>query len=87
MVRFVTEQDVTSFLEHAKNISKRTYQWNLLGSGVRPGGALEERLRAAAARGWFQGYVLFAKKQPLAFQVGYIYEGVYLAHEIGYDPD
>jgi hypothetical protein len=87
LVRFVNEQDVTIFLEHAESISKRTYQWNLLGLGVRRGGALEERLRAAALRGWFQGYVLFVKNQPLVFQVGYIYQGVYFAHDIGYDPD
>ena len=33
--RVTSEEDVNSFVDHAVEISKKTYQWNLLGGGLR----------------------------------------------------
>ena len=68
-------------------VSGKTYQYRLLGSGLRTREALEDCYRAAAGLGWFRSYVLYAHDKPVAFQVGDVYLRRFHAQEIGYDPD
>ena len=79
--------EVGAFLDAAMAVSARTYQYKLLGGGLRSRTLLERRYGTTAELGWFRSYVLFANNQPIAFQVGHLYQGCYHAQEIGYDPD
>lgn len=80
-------EDVGSLLEAVESVSRRTYQWHLHGIGIRNSGDTRDLLERSAQRGWLRCYVLRCRGQPVAFMVGYLYNGVYLSESIGYDPD
>lgn len=84
---FASHEDIDPFLEDAEQVSRKTYQWRLLGEGVGRSPWLLKLLRAAAELGSFRSYVLYAGSQPIAFQLGYLHRGTYFAHNIGYDPE
>ncbi|HXV59057.1 MAG TPA: GNAT family N-acetyltransferase [Vicinamibacteria bacterium] len=84
---FRDPSEVGEFLSDATAISRKTYQHRLLGAGLRDPGKLERRYRSTAELGWFRSYVLYAGKEPVAFQVGHVYRGTFHAQEIGYDPE
>lgn len=84
---FRTPGEVPEFLADSMELSRKTYQYQLLGSGLRNSEALERCYRAASELGWFRSYVLYVKEKPIAFQVGYVHHGRFHAQEIGYDPE
>jgi hypothetical protein len=79
--------EVKQFIVDAAGLSKKTYQHNILGAGLRDEALLERRYIDAAEQGWFRSYILYACEKAVAFQVGYVYNGRFYANEIGYDPD
>ena len=83
--RFSGEDDVDEFVRLAAEISSRTYQ-HALGVGVVNDEQTRHRIRTAAARGWFDGSLLFAGDKPCAFQLGLRYKQVYYMASVGYDP-
>jgi len=84
--RFESPGEAKLFLEHATEISKKTYQWHLLGLGMRDQEDRAAHFGNAAEKGWFRSYVLYADDTPIAFQAGYLHHGTYYAHNTGYDP-
>jgi hypothetical protein len=84
--RFESPDEAKLFLEHATEISKKTYQWHLLGLGMRDQADRAAHFGNAADKGWFRSYVLYAEDTPIAFQAGYLHHGTYYAHDTGYDP-
>ncbi len=84
---FRTPAEVPEFLADSMELSRKTYQYQLLGSGLRSSEALERYYLAASQLGWFRSYVLYANEKPIAFQVGCVYRGRFHAQEIGYDPE
>lgn len=84
---FRSPDDVPAFVADATELSRKTYQYRLLGSGLRAREELERCYLATAALGWFRSYVLYTNGKPIAFQVGHVYRGRFHAQEIGYDPD
>lgn len=84
---FRADFEVPEFLDVAMELSRKTYQYRLLGSGLRDRQALERCYLCASRLGWFRSYVLYADEKAIAFQVGYVYRGRFHAQEIGYDPD
>ena len=85
--RFKGAEEVDRFVADAGSVSRKTYQWRLLGMGLRPSDALRSRLTSFARLGWFHGYILYAADKPIAFELGYKYGDTYYAIEAGYDPD
>ena len=79
--------DVPQFVDDAVALSSKTYQFTLLGAGLRNPEELASRYRTAAELGWLRCYVLYVGKRPVAFQVGLLHRGVFHAQEIGYDPE
>lgn len=79
--------EIGAFLDAAMAVSTRTYQYKQLRGGLRSRALLEDRYGTTANLGWFRSYVLFVNEQPVAFQVGHLYQGCYHAQEIGYDPE
>lgn len=84
---FRSPNEISTFLDAAMSVSAHTYQYKLLHGGLRDRTFLEKKLNTTAELGWFRSYILFANKQPIAFQVGHLYKGCYHAQEIGYLPD
>lgn len=83
---FTTPEDIAEFLPLAQQVSDKTYQRNLLGLGIRDNAETRRILTIAAGNGWFQSYLLVCNQQPVAFQLGYVYDGTYYAEHTGYDP-
>lgn len=84
---FRTPAEVPEFLAAATEVSRKTYQYRLLGSGLRDDEDLRRRYLAVSRLGWLRSYVLFAHERPVAFQVGFVYRERFYAQEIGYDPE
>jgi len=84
---FTTPADLDGFLADSLRISQKTYQWNLLGLGLRDQQALDERLRFAAERGWLRCYILYCGEVPTAFMLGLLHHDTYYYLDVGYDPD
>jgi CelD/BcsL family acetyltransferase involved in cellulose biosynthesis len=80
-------EDVSSFVARAVAISRRTYQWNLLGLGLRDSAALERTLTAMARHGWTRCYLLECAGVATAFMIGYLYRGTYYYVDVGFDPE
>jgi len=78
--------DVDAFVEAAGAVSRKTYQWHLLGLGLRDPDALRERLRRLAEKGWTRCYLLVAGDAPVAFMIGYAHRGIYHYIDVGFDP-
>lgn len=81
------EDQVDAFVAAAVEVSKRTYQWRLLGLGIRDPERLAETMRALATLGWTRCFLLRVRGEPVAFMLGYVYEGTYYYIDVGFDPD
>jgi CelD/BcsL family acetyltransferase involved in cellulose biosynthesis len=84
---FEAPDSVATFLGDGESISRKTYQWKLLGLGLRSSEALRKRLQYSASRGWLRSYILYCKDLPVAFIYGYQYAGCYYIIDGGYDPE
>jgi hypothetical protein len=85
-VCFETEADVDKFVPDAQLVSQKTYQWNLLGLGLRDTPATRSGLRHAARNGWFRSFILYCKGAPAAFMLGHQHGDCYYYDDVGYDP-
>jgi CelD/BcsL family acetyltransferase involved in cellulose biosynthesis len=83
---FESPEDVERFLIDAEEISRKTYQRNLLGLGLEASPAFKRRLEFAADRGWLRSYILYCRSVPAAFMLGYQHRGCYYYTDVGYDP-
>ena len=84
---FNAVETVEEFVDDATGISKKTYQWQLLGLGLRNKENLKDSFRFMAERGWLRCYILYCKNAPVAFMVGYQYANRFFYIDVGYDPD
>ncbi|WP_017941974.1 MULTISPECIES: GNAT family N-acetyltransferase [unclassified Thioalkalivibrio] len=84
---FSGPEEITAFLDSVEPVSARTYQSRLLGLGVKRGHWIERMLQAAAERGYARCYGLFVDQKLVAWRVGFVFQGTYFSHHIGYDPD
>lgn len=84
--RFSAVEDVERLAAAVARVSRKTYQYHLLGLGFDGSVQRIEQLRALAAGGWLLAYILWVGEQPVAFQIGHRDERVFYGHEIGFDP-
>ena len=77
---------VDRFVTDATAISRKTYQWNLLGLGLRDAEGLTTTLRFAATRGWMRCFILYCRGTPVAFMLGYQQGAAYYYDDVGFDP-
>jgi hypothetical protein len=87
LVRYDSGEDLEKYAAHTSSISKRSYQYHLLGQGIQDESRFLARCREAASHGWLRGYVLLLGGEPVAFMHGWQYRGVYLYLETGYDQE
>ncbi len=83
--RFDAPESLEEFASGAAAIAARTYQGGL-GCGFAPSPVWMSILRAEAAAGRTRCYWLECRNEPIAFQVGGVYEGIYFADFTGYLP-
>jgi hypothetical protein len=83
---FQSMPEVDDFLRDGVEVSDKTWQKQKLGDGLSRGGPLERKIRFAAQRGAFLGYVLYAGGKPVAFDYGFLYRDVCSMEAKGYDP-
>ncbi len=86
LVRIKRPDEVSSFIEQAVEISRKTYQWKLLGLGLRSPEAINQYLTFMAHQGWLRAYLLKCKGSACAFVVGFQYRSHYYLNDMGYDP-
>jgi hypothetical protein len=84
--RITSPEQVDSFVDSAVEISKKTYQWRLLGSGLRSPETLKRNLRFLAELGWLRCYLLWCGKEACAFMICHQRNGHCHSPTIGYDP-
>jgi hypothetical protein len=84
--RFERPEDVPLYMEHAVEVSRKTYQWIRYQRGLSATELITRRLRFAAELGFMRSYLLYLGDAPCAFLVGYQADGRFLLDEIGFDP-
>ncbi len=87
LLRFSDQGEIGEFVRRAVAISRKTYQWHLLGLGLRDADALRQSLTAMAQHGWTRCYLLECEGTATAFMIGYLYAGTYYYVDVGFDPD
>jgi CelD/BcsL family acetyltransferase involved in cellulose biosynthesis len=85
--RFGALEDVEPLLRDVESVSRKTYQWHLLGEGVAASPLQRHRLSHAARLGILRSYILYLGDRPIAFRVGYAYRGTYFSQNVGFDPE
>lgn len=84
---FESEEDVDTFVKDGGAVSRKTYQWNLLGLGLRDTPELRASLTHAARRGTLRSFILYCAGRPVAFMLGHQHGDCYYYDDVGYDPD
>ncbi len=86
-VRFTRADQVEEFVRLAHQVSRKTYQWQMLGLGLRDIETLANQMSFAAGQGWLRSYLCLVGERPVAFIEGYQYAGTFQGTHSGYDPD
>ncbi|MDN5752160.1 MAG: GNAT family N-acetyltransferase [Nitrosospira sp.] len=87
MIRYTEPEQVNELAAAVALVSRKTYQYHLLGLGLENTPQHIAELRAAAAGCWLRAYVLWIGDNPVAFGLGYHDGHTYYGHHVGYDPD
>lgn len=87
MKRFDAPDGLSEFLTKAIEVSKRSYQWHLLGKGLRNEDKFRREVTEAAKLGWLRAYLLNVGERSVAFMLGYQYNGIYHYKEVGFDQE
>lgn len=81
------KDDISKFLDSAITISKTTYQWNLLGLGLRDRDGLEKTLLKWLKNNGLHSYILYCNDTPVAFMLGFVYRSCYHYIDVGFNPE
>jgi len=85
--RITEESQVDEFVNNAVTISKKTYQWHLLGLGLREPDRMKTDLKFQTGRGWARCYLLWCDKTPTAFMLCRQDHVACYYIDVGFDPD
>jgi CelD/BcsL family acetyltransferase involved in cellulose biosynthesis len=83
---FSTPKEVERLFTDVLCVARKTYQWGL-GVGFQGSEENRQRLMLEARNGWFRGYVVYVKEEPVAFWICTVYKGTGYLDYTGYDPD
>ncbi|MHB1200468.1 MAG: GNAT family N-acetyltransferase [Polaromonas sp.] len=87
IARYTEPAQASDLATAVAQISRKTYQYHLLGLGLENTPEHIAQLRVAADGGWLRAYVLWIGDTPVAFALGYHDADTYYVHHLGYDPD
>lgn len=79
--------EVKKLLKLLYSVSVKTYQHQLLNLGISDDEETFRILNHAAKAGWLRSLILLCNNQPVAFEHGFLYNGIYYLTHMGYDPD
>ena len=80
-------EDVDTFLSHAENISRTTYQWTLGGDySVRNDDRTRQQLMLLAKSGTLRCYIVYLRGIPCAFGWGELCHRTFVFEQTGFDP-
>jgi hypothetical protein len=71
--------------QYAYDVARKTYQRGL-GAGFQDDPLTRSIFGLAAGKGMLLSYILFLDGRPAAFANGFIHNGQYCGHSVGYDP-
>ena len=83
---FSSPDDAGSFFSDVLRVAQKTYQWGL-DVGFQGSEENRRRLMLEAEKGWFRGFILYLKGEPLAFWICTVYKGTVYLDYTGYDPE
>jgi hypothetical protein len=86
LVRVVSPLEVDGYVDTAAEISRKSYQYNVLGAGIRDAQLWKGRLKFAAEHGWLRSYLLTCNAVPCSFLIGYQYERIFYHANVAFDP-
>ena len=86
MIRYTEPEQAAELASAMAHISRKTYQYHLLGLGLENTPEQVRQLRATADGGWLRAYILRIDDEPMAFGLGYRDRSTYYGHHVGYDP-
>jgi hypothetical protein len=87
IIRYTEPGQANALAAALAQVSRKTYQYHLLGLGLENSPESVAQFHAAAAGGWLRAYVLWIGETPVAFKLGYHDGNTYYSHHIGYDPE
>lgn len=87
ITRYTEPEQASDLAAAVAEVSRKTYQYHLLGLGLENTPNHVKQLFAAATGGWLRAYVLWIGDIPIAFALGYHDANTYYVHHLGYDPD
>lgn len=87
IARYTEPAQASDLATAIAQVSRKTYQYHLLGLGLENTPEHIEQLCAAAIGGWLRAYVLWIGDTPVGFALGYRDADTYYVHHLGYDPD
>lgn len=82
--QFTKPEQVPECFEQLDVVYRSTWQAKLNGYQVRNTPAAIRMHRCLAQQGWFRSYLLISNEGPLAYVLGYQYQGVFYHYETGY---
>jgi CelD/BcsL family acetyltransferase involved in cellulose biosynthesis len=85
LVRVSRPEQVVEFTADLDRIFRRTWQAKTFGERARDDAQTRAYFTCVAEGGWLRSYVLRVRDVPVAFVVGYQYDGTFHYDEIGYD--
>lgn len=86
-VRYTDIEQAEELASALAQVSRKTYQYHLLGLGLENTPKDVAQFRLAATNGWLRAYVLWIGDKPIAFQLGYQDSCTYYGHHVGFDPE
>lgn len=86
LVKVTRPEQVPEFLDQLDRVFRETWQAKTFGYQSRNTDQQRQHLERFAAHGWLRSYILLQNGQPIAFELGYQYGGVYYGEECGFDP-
>jgi hypothetical protein len=87
LVCATSSDQVDGFLEEAVRVSQKSYQWHLLGLGLRDLERWRKNLKFLAGKNWLRSYLLRCRGVPVAFTICYQDDRCCYYVNTGYDQD
>jgi hypothetical protein len=84
---FQSEDTVSSFLNIATAIAKKSWQYEVIGQRINNDRSAIENKKDLARRKIFHSYILYGGDTPIACAVGYCYKGTWTGDEIAFNKD
>lgn len=89
LLRVTEAHEIDAFLDTAAEISRKTWQFHMLGWGLAAWDLpqIRRRMRFAADKGWLRSYLLKCDGTPCSFILGYQHSGRFYHAVVGFDPE